>query len=200
MLKRKFNFNLNLKRKLLTTPCLITLLCGCGKEIKTSQNDLESMDRRYVKATNIILNINYNTADKTDALITYKSTRSGWLVIPHHPFIKGGSPSIINSKIYFNLKSADHLSSEMFCEYTSIRISSDQLVNQNNEQTSKLNYTHFFNGCSGDFEKSGIPQELNYQPGDELPLDSGNYIVVQLKSTTSDDNIEFESEIEVDWH
>jgi len=168
---------------------------SCGKEIQTTGSGSDLKRTHALKVSNIHFNFLIDTELIFDAAKTFQSDGSGWARIPTGPTIISGNPVFFESRVYINITSTTDLSdgSHFFCEYTSLR-----LPEQNSSELE--DYIHIFNGCKEDIDNDGVPDLINYNVGDNIALQEGNFIRVEVTTSESDDIVEIHSEIEVDWH
>ncbi len=198
----------NMLTKYFAAPCILGLFFGCGKEIKTTQQPGnyggKVINRHELNAKGLTLEVGYNpTSDVSSATVSYKTERSGWLTIPAQPTIEKGDALVITSRIFINgLKNNNSITENLYCDYKSIKINIENRVEEDvaEENIDKFGYYHTFLGCKEDVDNDGEADQLNYEPGDRLPIDEARFISVEIKNSDSKNYLEFKSEIDVDWH
>jgi hypothetical protein len=181
-------------KKLLTTPCLIALLFSCGKNIESSNDQKKTVTTPALETSNILLKVNYLAEESNYQAHNYQITGSGWARIPESPMVLEGSPLTFKTTISLNVSLLDVLdnSQEINCEYLSFRKLTPT------EDPDSDGYNHSFKGCFTTID--GIKELVNYNPGQEFPIDKGNQLIFEVNNSDTSGSIEIQSDIEVDWH
>jgi len=178
-------------KKFSIASCGMMLLLSCGKEIETTNDDDTVVRRPAADASKI--NLKIKTESDNTGSTEYVSEMSGWARIPSKPFIHQSIASIIYSKLSFQIPNGKEVTNGLMlvCDY----ISSKKSEFFEKEDI----YNHQFIGCKEDVDQDGIPDELNYIPGDEVPIDKNQLIIFSVHSSDKSDQLEVESDIEVNW-
>ena len=184
-------------KSLLTVLCSLVLasFLGCGKEIETSNDDNSVVLRPAADSSKI--NLRIKTIDQNAGSSEYRTQMSGWAKVPAKPLIYHSFAKIIYSKLSFNYPAQfdGEKTILLTCDYISSRKTQSEL----NKNPSSEEYNHHFIGCKEDVDLDGVPDELNYIPGDEIAIDKNQLIIFNVHTSDHSDQVEIESDIEVNW-
>lgn len=182
-------------KKIRSAPCWVAIFLSCGKDIKTTDEDKSMPSVTRAPADASIITLRISTDNENKGIILYKSPTSGWAKVPAKPFIQKSIAQIVYSKLSFEMPGQGNFSpaTKLICDYISFQ------KKQPHHENKTDGYKHQFVGCKEDIDLDGVDEELNYIPGDEIPLDENEIIKFEVHSSDSDDQIEIESDIEVKW-
>jgi hypothetical protein len=180
-------------RKIVATSCWVLILSACGRNIESSSEPQPVVLTPAAESNLIRLKV--KTENSNTAKAQYITKSSGWARVPSKPFIFNSSAKVIYTKLTFTFESTGDFSESVVltCDYISSR-KADTYIDREEKS-----YNHQFIGCNEDVDLDGIPDKLNYIPGDEFPIDKNLLITLDVHSSDQSDQIELESDIEVDW-
>lgn len=181
-------------KNLLTTPCFLALLFSCGKNIESSGDKKKVIDKPALESSSILMEVDYIAEESNHQTKEYEIEGSGWAMIPEAPFVLQGSPLSFKTIVSFNVATLSTLgtSQEISCEYQSFR----QLTPT--DEPPEDGFNHSFLGCFTYIE--GIKEKVNYEPGQEFPIDEGNSLMFEVSNSETTGNIQIQSDIVIDWH
>jgi hypothetical protein len=185
-------------RRFLSTSCLLVSIFAysCGKKIQSSEKAEKIVITPALGVSVVNLKVGYISNEDKEGISEYQADHSGWAKIPNGPEVIEGSPLVFSTRIFINtpaitIKSGN---SELYCDYTSIRLLTGS------DTPTQDGYNHYFKGCKEDVDNDGVADEMNYLPGDDVPIDEGKFIILHTSSSEYDGTIQVHSDIEVDWH
>lgn len=169
--------------------CFSFIIFGCGKKVENSQN---SSDTQRQTATSADIPFNFSFESDKSTELGYTFSRDGWVSIPDKFNITSGDSLIITTRIYFNQD--DQESSKFHCRFNSVKQISDK------KQNLAPIYTHQFKGCYDDVNNDGILEEVYYLPGEQVPMNKSEKVVLKVRATSSTSKINMETALKVDWY
>ncbi len=159
------------------------LIASCGKGIDSSGGSrLAQTDALQSKTVSFKAN--------PDEILIYDIPNDGWATLPEKIHVNSGEADYILTKVSFNALSEE------------IDINTDSIENIICEYYSLKNhksdgYTHSLSSCY--FYNIGKKHELNYQAGQEIALDKGNYILITVDASDDSKDLEIQSDIDIEW-
>lgn len=175
-------------KSLLVAKILFFSILGCGKKIldSPSESEKQTIKRSPVLSNSIELKLSFSLAESSLSSKKYIAEKSGWVIIPKKIKIKQApSPSETSSRIYFN--TSEESPSSLFCEYK---------VQEPLGASGEL----LFQECFEDIDEDGIPESINYLPGDVVAQDKTRFIILEASNSQTKGFVEISSIIEIDWH
>ncbi len=181
-------------KKLLATPCILSLFFGCGKEIESTKEKEKVFERPALESSNILLEVTYQADIQNNQKVSHELPNDGWARIPEKPIVLIGSPLTFKTKITFNESPLSILNQieVISCNYLSVK-----LITPIDDPPAD-GYNHYFKGCFTMID--GEPEKVNYEPGQEFPFNKGNLISFEVNSSDSLGTLQIQSDIDVDWH
>lgn len=173
-------------KKVSSATCSMALIISCGKEIETTNDNDSDVNRRAATASTVSLTVKTqgDNLGKDEKIIE----QSGWAKIPPRPEILNSVSDLVYSKISFNINKVQGFIQQgtgLVCHYISMK--------------TENGFDHKFTGCEEDIDNDGIPDELNYIPGDEIAILKDKVIKLEIHSSNQEEQTEVTSDIEVDW-
>ena len=181
------------KSGMLCASCLVFF--SCGKAIKDSGSSNEDNNVTLTPGANAInleLAFDGNGADER---ATFLFDRDARVKLPQQIVVESGSPQNFIVRVHFNTQNTQLNSTnfqEMYCDYQNIKQIGDVA------NPSEDGYFHRFKGCYSDPDEDGEVDHLNFQPGQIVVQDEGNYISLEFINGFTNSETTVSAEIVVD--
>lgn len=167
--------------------CVLTT--GCGKKIQNAQSDSEkTKEPLYTHSYSLKAKLFKNG----DSIIDGKILDTNALVkIPANLEVIEGNAGNQEAKIHFELAGA----SELFCVYKGGSKDRNPITNDD----IKKGLTYKFQACFEDIDNDGEPEEINYQPGQEIPFDVGTEVILEVVGADDREDNLTQADIDVEY-
>lgn len=169
---------------------------ACGKKVTNSNPNEGQLVNRTPALTGNSLKLS-SVFDNNGVIENevYQFEADAWIKIPEFIFVESGEPLNYTARVYFNTENQQTLvgARELYCEYQSAK----QIGSKNKLQFD--GYYHHFIGCFEDLDQDGTPQEINYNPGSEVPQDKDKFVRIEFLSGFSDNETQISADLEIDW-